>query len=375
MRIPLLILLAFGALLTSTFLGCAGGSGGSGGNRPDLRGAVVTTTGASVQGATLTLSSADTPERTLTLEDGGQFSFPDLTPQQTYTLDVAGDDLIRTVSTVTVPSSGLLGLLVHAMTPDELPLGVAPPLDGTATILGFLHNRSDVLVPALVSAGGRTSQAGAPALLTGVMPGLTTTSLTEASTGLTMAARYIVVRPNEILAVRLRLSSSATAATTVSGQVFYTVTNQPLLGAEVLLQDPSDGRIIHQSTTDGQGQFHLAGVIAGNYLVRVTSGNLAARTNVFTVGAQAVTLATLNPHSSVTLSGRLGTAPTPLATKTLYLLQGDLVVQGTQSDAQGLFTFPNVLPGTYRLRRLDTGGTTPVVPVTNSDLALGDLAL
>ncbi len=179
---------------------------------------------------------------------------------------------------------------------------------------------------------------------------------------------------------------------TLSGAVFVDPTGNgqdntsdpPLAGVTLQLLD-SGGNVLQTTQTDAQGNYSFGMLTPGTYSVRElqpngyyfevafpgTVGGTAADTHdinqialPLAVNARQYNFFVVPPdtlagsvHIDTTASGQNDTSDPPLAGVTLQLLDsGGNVLQTTQTDANGNYSFGQMAPGNYSVRELQPGG-------------------
>jgi hypothetical protein len=156
----------------------------------------------------------------------------------------------------------------------------------------------------------------------------------------------------------------------------------------------------YQVSFTGEGNFDIAGVGPGQYLLTVSGNHGNALLNAsqpVSVGAADQDGLSIVPHAAVSLTGRLTVEGNPLPTNiaaTISLFPSDTITRPilfARASANQAFTMPNVLPGDYTLQAVvpapyylksatvggmdalsgpltvpDTGGTAPLEIVLGS---------
>ncbi len=164
----------------------------------------------------------------------------------------------------------------------------------------------------------------------------------------------------------------------VSGAVTDVITGRPISGADVAL----DGPVTDNTSTDDQGFYSLSGLPPGQYVIDFTASLYEPETVAVTITNQDVIEdAALTPIPQTTsISGAVrDDAQAPIAGATVEL-SGPTNAQ-TTTDAQGMYEFTGVAPGSYEMIASATGYTSDTlnvvavagVPLTNQDFVLSQL--
>ncbi|MGN7189511.1 collagen binding domain-containing protein [Curtobacterium sp. MCBA15_004] len=162
----------------------------------------------------------------------------------------------------------------------------------------------------------------------------------------------------------------------VDGTVVDTA-GTPVADVPVVVRDATDGTVLAEVTTDGDGAWTAVGLPAGSAIVASVVGGTPVAATTGADGAPTVVLAPIVVQAPLaTISGRVtldGAAP---SASTVELVQAGRVVATTTTAPDGSYDF-RVLPGTYTVRTTEpvvgaTGSTEVTVTATGSGTASAD---
>jgi protocatechuate 3,4-dioxygenase beta subunit len=154
-----------------------------------------------------------------------------------------------------------------------------------------------------------------------------------------------VVQSDQTTTVNFSLQSNPG---TVSGTVTSASSGLPIAGATVEVN--IDGVVLYSTLTDPSGQYLIAGVPPGSYIIHAHATNY--QTGILGANVQSDQTTTVNfslqPNPG-TVAGRVTDASTmlPIAGVTVEANQNNIVIALALTDSSGNYSIPGLAPGAY----------------------------
>lgn len=303
-----------------------------------VTGTVQDALGQPIAGALVSVYQGATLITTILTDTDGNYLLPNLSPG-TYTIVITAVNYQSSTQTMTVPEHATV--TANSIL-DSTPASLTGQVTDSVTLLP--------IVGAIVQvSNGQTVLA---TLLTDIQGNFTVNNLSPQSDVVTVSSlNYQTTVQNVnlsagqtyVMDVSLQYISGS-----VSGTVLN-VANQPISNATVYLLQGST--TITSTLTDALGNYSLSGLAEGNYTVQATA--LGFQYGTISINAVSGSVLTANfilePNPGM-IQGTITDGVDPLSGAFVQILSGNVSVASTLSDSRGVYSLPNLPPGSYTIQ-------------------------